>query len=165
MGFFTTVHRDLVNWDLQRTFNFEVMLPDVAGIPGYTVSKYCQAARFGDYDIATLSEIRYGAFRAKYVGFFEIKPLTLTFLCPTQDVVLEYLKAWRGLERTDNGFYGVKSSYAKTIHVMLHDRAGNTVDQFTFYGTFPKNMPEFNLTYKEESVVEYDITFNVDRVK
>lgn len=151
-------------WKLQRSYLWEFILPDIVGIDGTKVSEYCQDVKFGDYNIANLSEIRYGAFKSKYAGFFEVDEIVATFLKPSPDLVSTYLYRWRNLIVDSAGFFYPKSFYARNAYIYFYGTDGKQTAKFILNGVFPKNVPRYSLAYGVEDVVRYDVTFNVDRV-
>lgn len=161
-----TVIDDFVkSWRLQRNYLWEFVLPDIGEVPGVLVSKYCQDVRFGDYSIVEVSQMRYGAFRAGYVGFLEINPVRAVFLKPVPDIVSVYFNAWRRLIVSDAGFFQVKSNYAKTAYVYLYDVDGSLSNSYKLVGVFPKIFFSYDdLSYGASDVVRFSIEFNVDRI-
>jgi len=151
-------------WKLQRQYLWEVMLPDVDGVPGLDVSQYCQEVRFGEYKMDDIAKMRYGAFQKGYAGFFAIDTVTVVFLVPIPDLVGEYLRSWKGLIIDERGFYYPKIKYAKVAYVRLYDRDGTISRSFRLAGLFPKTFPAYDLAYEREELVKFEIEFNVDRI-
>jgi hypothetical protein len=151
--------------DLQRNYNFELLLPDFGGITGYEMMPYCQSVRLGEYNILDLINIRYGNEKRKYIGFLDIDTITAVFLKPTtKDIVTAYFDAWKGNIIDRQGFYMVKNDYARDIYVKLFDRNSNELLNYRFVGCFPKRYPALDLDYNAEDVVKYNIEFSVDRI-
>ena len=149
---------------LQRSYNFDVQLPEIESISGTLVGGYCQDIKFGDYSLAT-TDLRFGAFKSKYAsGDTEISDVTMTFLKPIPDFSTAYFYAWRNLIIDQNGYYGIKSAYAKGIYVYLYDVTGFMVGKIQLVGAFPKTMPDYDLSYESETVSKFSITFSVDRI-
>lgn len=160
----TDVREFAASWKLQRSFNWELILPDIYGFPGFEVSKYCQSVSFGQYDMAELDEVRYGAFKRKYAGQLTVDELVVTMLIPVPDIVGEYFQLWRELVIDRVGFYLPKIAYAKDARLVMYDRDGNTSSQYRFSGVFPKTLPKFQLDYGTEEIAKVEVTLNVDRV-
>ena len=111
-----------ITWDLQRTFNWEFILPDIEGGIGSAISSYVQEVKFEDYNFADIVNIRHGAFKSHTAGFLEINEVSISILSPTDQSVLNYFEAWKNLIVTPLGVYGYKSSYAKTAWLILYDK-------------------------------------------
>lgn len=149
---------------LQREFNFEVKLPDIGGIPGLLIGAYCQAVKFGQYNMTEISKLRYGGQRKGYAGFFDIETAQFTFLQPYPDVVSAYFEKWRSLIMDNRGFYYHKSHYSKDIIVVEFDRTGLPGGIFRLSGCFPKTFPAHSLSNESDTVAKFQIEFNVDKV-
>lgn len=152
-------------WKLQRDYMFEFIIPhDIGGVPGNEVSKYCQRVRFGQYGLADLKTLVYGAVTHGFAGPLQIPPLTATYLAPVPDLVGAFFTQWRNLIVDEKGFGKPKQEYAKSGIVVLYDTTGQTSSIYQVSGLFPKTFPAFDLDYKNEGVVAYEIEFNVDRI-
>lgn len=156
-------------FNLQRSFNFEVLMPDVMGesgilISGDEVSKYIKGISVGGYDIVQLSEMRYGPYKRRYASYFDIGPVVIRFYKPTDDIVSTYLRQWRSLVVDSEGFYYEKNHYSKSIWVYLNDRDGTVKEKIGLSGAFPLDAPKLDgLDYDSENIIVLDIRFNVDR--
>ena len=152
--------------EFQRNYLWELWLPDFAGISGVDMIKYCQSISFGQYDVTDFIKIRYGSQKRSFVGFIDIKEIEATFLKPVyNDIVTAYFKAWREKMFSDTGYYGVKGEYSRDAYIKLFFSNGHEVLTYKLSGVFPKNFPAFDLDYKKEGLVEYNISFNVDRIE
>lgn len=151
-------------WKLQRQYLWEFLLPDIAGINGMEISKFCQGVKFGEYNMGEVSRIRYGAFKKGYAGFFELDTVSAEFLKPVPDIVTEYFQSWKRLIIDDKGFYYPKQTYAKTCYVRMYDRDGAVSGNYRLTGMFPKTFPAHELSYTTEELVKFTIEFNVDMV-
>ena len=151
-----------LGWKLQRTYNFEVVLPDIHGIPGIFVGSFCQAVDFGPYQLGELSKVRYGAFRKGYAGSLNIETIKMSFLAPVPDVVSLYFEQWQHLIVSPGGYYHKKNDYAKSIYVVLLDRTYVPHEVIELSGVFPKTFPSHDLSSEDENVEKYDLEFNVD---
>ena len=153
------------SWKLQRSYLFELLLPDLKGISGLDIGVYCQDVKFGDYGMTDMVAVMYGSKRKGYAGFFQIPPMTATFIKPIPDLVSEYFYQWKGLITDDSGAYYPKTNYALNAYVKLYDRDGSESGTYKLLGVFPKTLPSHNLSYVEESVVKFEIEFNVDDIQ
>jgi len=149
----------------KRLYMWEVMLPDIGGIPGSTIGRYCQNVQFGDYGMQEVDRVKYGPYRTGYAGAFEVTEVTMTFLLPSPDVVSAYFYAWRDLVISKGGAYFPKGNYAKVLNCLLYDTTGAEVDGFKLRGAFPKTVPTYDLAYSSEDVIKVPIVFNVDVVE
>lgn len=150
--------------DLQRAYNFDIIMPSMFGIDGYAVGKFCQNIRFGQYDIAELSRMRLGAFKTSFAGLLDISSITATFLKPVPDIVSAYFNEWRLKIVDGSGFFGIKSDYARSIYIILSATNGLPSGVYRLTGVFPQKMPVHALDYGTEDVVRLDVELNVDRV-
>jgi len=152
---------------VQRTYNFDFILPDIygIGISGVVVSKYCQACRFGQYDIEEVIELKSGVHKQFFPGAMDFGPVTATFICPVPDLVMLYFIRWKKMIVDDNGFYYPSKNYKKNIYVILYDRTGIPTNFIQLKGAFPVRFPGYNLSYAGEDVVRYDVEFRVDRIR
>ena len=151
--------------ELQRSYNFEVILPDMAGYSGIEVSKFCCAARFGDYDMADAPTLRYGAHKASYAGFLDVGDVVMEFLVPMPDIVSEYLFAWRNLVVDGNGFYSPKERYARHAFIRYYSTDGRLNKSYKLKNLFPKQTPTLDMRYDSNEIAKLRIDFNVDRIE
>lgn len=148
----------------QRTYNFDIELPDIVNISGFDISKYVQDCHFGEYSMQSVESMRYGAFRANYAGVFDTDLVKLMLLCPIPDIVSAYFNLWRQLIATDNGAYGVKNQYAKTMFVNLYDTEGIISARYRLLGCFPVKMTQHDHKYSEEAMTQRNYELSVDRI-
>lgn len=149
---------------LQRNYNWEIMLPDIAYLPGTIVSLCCQDIRFGDYGMSDIERVRNGAYESKYPGYMTIPDIELVFLKPLPDIVSAYFYEWRKLVVDDVGFYGVKADYAKSIWVYLYDVTGVAFNRIQLVGVYPSSLPKYDLSYTGEDITRLRVGLNVDRM-
>jgi len=153
-------------WMLQRTFNWQlVMSHNISGMVGYLVSQYCQDVKFGDYNIATVSTLRYGSEQRFYAELQSIDAVDLTFLMPADGSVLTYFYGWYELMIDKEGYYYPKNHYKKDIYVILYGRTGIQTIKFRLKGAFPKKRPTYQLAYSEEDVLKVRIELSVDNIE
>jgi hypothetical protein len=152
-------------WMLQRTYNWQIMMPsDFGGMKGFLVSQYCQEVSFGDYSINELSVLKYGSEKRFYAGLQDIDSVTLTFLMPTDNSVLNYFNGWYNKMISPEGYYFPKSNYSRNIFVIMYNRAGVETTRFELKGAFVKKRPIFNLSYSEEDVLKIKIQLSIDSI-
>jgi len=152
-------------WALQRTFNWQLLMPDtINGLFGLLVSQYCEDVRFGDYSINSISSLRYGPKQRFYADLEEIKSVTLVFISPVDNSVLNYFYGWRELIIDKDGYYSAKNRYSKTIYIALYDRSGVESTQFVLRGCWPKTNPSLGLSYPSEDVLRLELEMSVDRI-
>jgi len=153
------------NWRLHKRYNWEILLPDVAGESGVEVSKYCHAVSFGDYSIESLAEIKVGPYQAKYANFFKIGNIRCVFWMPVPDIVGKYFYAWRRLVVDEKGHYFPKLNYAKVMYVFLFDEVGQETRRFKLEDVFPLDVPKYDLSYEGgEDLIKITAELNVDRM-
>lgn len=168
---------------LQRTYNWDVVLPDISslfgkstgilgsigkvleGIQGFAVSQFCQSVEFGDYSLNEISTIRYGAYQANFPGLFVADRVRMSFLKPMPDVVSMYFYAWKKLIMDADGLYNVKSKYQKTIYIRFLDSTGISIQRYKLTGCFPVSFPKYMLDYERSGVERVNIEFMVDKIE
>jgi hypothetical protein len=153
------------SWNLQRTYNWEFILPDISGGIGSAISPYIQEVKFGDYNFDDVMSIRHGAYQSHAAGFLSIGDLSITIYCPTDLTVISYFQQWKDLIVDSKGIYGYKAEYAKTGYLTLMDRKYEKTQTFKFINMFPKTFPAYQLNYAEEGMVKFTINFCIDRVE
>ena len=153
-------------WMLQRTYNWQLMMPhDINGMLGYLVSQYCQGIKFGDYNLSDVSTLNYGAEQRFYAGLQSIDNVTLSFLKPTDNLVLSYFYGWYELMIDKDGHYYPKNNYKKNIYVILYNKLGLQSTKFELKGVFVKRKPVYNLTYAEEDILKLEVELSVDNIE
>jgi hypothetical protein len=153
-------------WMLQRKYNWQLLLPhNINGNIGLAVSQYCQDVQFGDYGMASLSQLRYGAFQRFYAGMQDINRFTAVFLAPVDNSVLSYFHGWYHLMIDGQGYYYPKSHYKKSLFVAMYDRSYVESVRFEMKGAFPIRKPLVDLTYGDEDVLRYAVEFSVDKIE
>jgi hypothetical protein len=152
--------------DIQRQYNFEVILPDIWGllVTGWFVGKYVQSVQFGQYNIDEISELLTGPQKKFFPERMNIGSAKLTLLTPVPDVVSVYFNTWKNLIIDKEGFYHPSSEYKKSIYILLFSREGIPVNVITLKGAFPITFPAYSLDYKAEDNVVFDIEFRIDSV-
>jgi hypothetical protein len=155
----------IAQWDVQRTYNWEFILPDIVGGNGSAISPYIQDVKFGDYNFEDVMNIRHGAYKSHAAGFLNIGDLTITILSPTDKTVISYFEAWKSLIVDSSGTYGYKANYAKTGWLFLMGKRYEETHKYKFINMFPKTFPAYQLNYNDEGMVKFTIDFSVDRVE
>jgi hypothetical protein len=151
------------NWRLHKRYNWEILLPDVAGESGVEVSKYCYAVSFGNYNIEQVSEMKLGPYQAKFANFFKIDNIRCSFWMPVPDRVGSYFYAWRKLVVDENGHYFPKLNYAKVMYVFIFDETGKETRRFKLDGVFPLAVPKYDLSYEGgEDLVKITVDLSAD---
>jgi hypothetical protein len=153
-------------WVLQRAYNWGLLMPtDFGGTFGYLVSQFCQDVDFGDYRISEVSTRQHGAFQRFYAGLQSIDEVTLQFLIPVDNSVMDYFYAWYEKMIDKNGYYYPKSNYAASIFIMLYDQTKIEASRFELKGCFPKAHPKIHPSYTEEGVMMATVILNVDYIE
>lgn len=152
---------------VQRAYNWDCIMPDVwgGGVLGVAVSKFCQSVNFGEYNIDDITELNIGAKNEFFAGRMNIQNPRIVFVAPAPDIVSNYFHTWKRLIIDENGYHHVSSEYKKNIYIILYGRSGIPTNMIKLVQCFPKTFPSWNLSYKTEDIVEYDIEFKVDRIE
>ena len=152
-------------WHLQRAYNWGLLMPyNFGGTIGYLVSQFCQEVEFGDYKISELSTLKAGAFQNFYAGLQSIDNVTMTFLVPVDNSVLDYFHDWYEHMIDKNGYYYAKNNYKRSIFIMLYDQTKIESVRFELKSCFPITRPPFRISYREEGVLTVQIALSVDRI-
>jgi hypothetical protein len=151
---------------LQTSYNWNLMLPDLYGIlvSGVVVGKYCQAVKFGQYNISSVEEFRVGTKKRFFPAECNIEPVSMNFMTTTPDLVTCYFRKWRSLIIDDLGRYNLPSLYKQTAYIMFTAQSGMPVNVVKLKGIFPLSAPSFDLGYSTETPVAIPIEFRVDYV-
>jgi hypothetical protein len=153
-------------WHLQRAYDWQLMLlHNFGGAIGYLVSQFCQDITFGDYSIGELSTIKHGAFQRFYAGIQSIDSVTLLFLVPTDNSVMDYFYAWYEHMIDKRGFYSPKDNYKRDVYIMLYDRTKVESVRFRLRGCFPRSHPTVHPSYADEGVLMAQVVLSVDKVE
>ncbi len=152
---------------IQRTYNWDFLLPDLFGVlvSGLVISKYCQAIRFGQYDITDLEEIRAGALRKTYPTGTSIETVSATFVTPVPDLVLWFFSNWKDKIVDKKGRFKIGDEYKKTGTLVLYDRTGIPCNIIRLLRMFPVKFPGFNMAYGTEDAHKYEVTFRVEKTE
>lgn len=152
---------------MQRDYTFELVLPDMQGtmVSGAVVAQYCQAIKYGQYNITDVTEFRIGQLRKFFPNELNIENVTLTFITPAPDIVSLYLAKWKALMLDEFGRFNLPSSYKLTMYALLYTRNGEHVNTIKMSGAFPVTFPSITLGYGSEQVVTFDVNFKCDYVE
>ena len=153
-------------WHLQRAYNWQLMMHhNFGGTIGYLVSQFCQDVVFGDYSIAEMSTLKYGAFQRFYAGMQNIDTVTMLFLVPTDNSVTDYFYAWYEKVVDRKGYYSPSAVYKRNIYLMLYDQTKVESVRFKLKGCFPKTHPVVHPSYTDEGVLIAQVTLSVDDIE
>jgi len=153
-------------WHLQRSYNWGLLMPmDFGGTLGYLVSQFCQDISFDDYRVSELSKRKHGAFERFYAGMQSIESVTLQFLVPVDNSVMDFFYAWYERVIDKDGYYYPKSNYKKSIFVMFYDQTKIESVRFELKGCFPKSHPKVHPSFTEEGVMIAEIILSIDSVE
>jgi len=151
---------------MQRAYNWDFILPSFGLlVDGIIVSKFCQSCRFGQYNFNDTVELQFGALKQFYPGILNIESVTATFVTPIPDLVSLYFVTWKKKIVNSDGIYFPSKNYKKNIYVILYDRTGIPSNFIQLNKVFPTKFPLFDLSYKEEKMVEFTVEFKVDGIK
>jgi len=153
-------------WVPQRRYVWQLIMPHtISGVAGYLVSQFCQDIRFGDYSIAEVSKLKYGAYQRFYAGLQEIGSVHMMFLVTVDNSVYSYFYGWYGLIIDEQGYYHPKSVYKKDIYIALYDRSGIPSTTFKLKGAFPKTKPVLDLSYSANDILMLPVDLSIDGVE
>lgn len=160
VGFPTVTH-------VQRSYNWDFFLPDLWGIlvSGLVISKYCQSVSLGQYNVGEVIELKAGVNKKFFPGSMEIDMVNATFVSPVPDLVTWYFSKWKSLIVDKMNRYQPSSVYKKNGYIILYDRSGIPANIIRLIGLWPVKFPAFNLSYEQEDVVKFEISFRVDKVE
>lgn len=169
----------------QKKYNWEVMLPMVeasargagsAGVGGLAkdlvssvtgvalaeaVSALIIGVEFGGYKLGADAVMNYGHRQKKVPGRLEDSVLSLTFRETELGLVDTYFNMWRNLVVDEDGLYGVRLEYSKTVVLMLLSSVGFPVKSFDYREVYPKTISSGTLDYDESAILAYTIEFAV----
>jgi hypothetical protein len=153
--------------NLQREYNWEIVLPDIWGIivSGIVPSKFCQAVKFGQYNVSEIAERKEGTWSSFIPGKFTVEPITMRFLTPVPDVVTFYFQMWKKQMVTNKGLWQLPARFKKNMYLIFYDTTGVPSNMISFKGVFPITFPSFDLGYDKDGALMYDVTFRVDRIE
>lgn len=165
----------LLGQELQKSFNWDIILPDVQGtsisVPGIRVSPFVQGVSFGQYTMDDVNPVQHGALKAHSAGLLSIKEISVDFICPAFSLVFDYFEGWRSLIYDANALcYSLKSNYVnggggQPGLITFYDSASNPVYQWTLVNMFPKSFPNYKLTYDSQDVMKFTADFSVDFIQ
>ena len=148
---------------IQRKYLWDIVLPDLWGlvVTGIGIGRMCQSVQCGQFNIDQIAERFLGPKKEFYPQAINIAPATMEFVCPIPDVVTMYFQKWKSLI-LDNNFYGMPSQYKKNIYILLSDRSALPVNLITLKGAFPITFPAFDMDYKADDILRFQIQFRYD---
>lgn len=120
---------------------------------------------FGPYALSEIVKMQQGAFTRFYAGLQSVKSVNLSFLLPSDNVVLDYFYGWYHLMIDEKGYYYPKNTYAKQVFVSTYDRTGVETAKFVMKGAFPIAKPVLGMSYQSNDVQSVTITLSVDSVE
>ena len=153
--------------DIVRTYNFEIVIPAIAGVTSEDMTIRANTAvipgRSTENSIETV-----------FMGqkqFFPGKPvfphsLAIEFDEFEDRKVSKFLLAWQEEMHSINkgsATVGVKSGYTKTIKLNILDFAGSTLDTIHFHKAWIQDVADVSLGYADSAGLKYAATFQYDR--
>jgi hypothetical protein len=78
--------------------------------------------------------------------------------------VINWLRAWQGKMKADNGNYVTPSVYKGVITVLSQDPTGATMKTFKLKGAFPTQVPSIPFGSTGD-IVSLDVEFSIDSVE
>lgn len=184
MANFTIANRAKTIGDIQRTWNFEVLIP--------AISEVTQGVMTDVEDLvirartATIPERGNEPIASNFMGmqqWFAGKPTFSYSLDVTLEetigrngdkenqIVLKSLQAWQNLifdisptnPTGGQSLVPLKRDYAKDIYVLMYSHDGTELERkIRFYNAFPKQVGAVTLAYTDSAAVQFPVTFNYD---
>ncbi len=156
------------SYRLQKTYNFECLLPLVGIADPLKVSRLVQSVNYSDYEMTGVQGMRYGAFQSFYAGFMTKREFSISFLETEDHDVKRYLNAWRELIVDRKGRFkhkkGFLFGYAKPIFLHYINSQGNTTNVVEFKYAFPVSFSSWKTDYNESSVQKLEAHFVCDTI-
>lgn len=102
-----------------------------------------------------------------YSGVRTYQPWTVTILEDSDYKVRNTLESWQNWINLANenirGFsLETDDQYKSVGNAYLLDKLGQTVREYTFYGLWPQSVGSSNLSWDEDNIMHYDVTFRFD---
>lgn len=153
-------------WMLQRKYLWQLFLPTtINGVLGLSVSQFCQDVAFGPYGLSDVFRMQHGAFMRFYAGLQDIKSVSMQFLLPEDNTVLDYFWGWYYLMIDERGYHYPKLHYSKQMYLSLYSRSGIETVKFIMKGAFPIMKPVIHVSTGANEVETVGITFSVDNIE
>jgi hypothetical protein len=150
----------------QRSYGFEVLLPQVGWVPGELVAPTIQDITYSDYVMKEPTSMRSGAYKLFYVNDLQDPVLKIIFLETEEGAVRLYLNAWRSLMLTNKGLWRKKlNGYAKNITLTYLTAEGIPLRVVNFRNAFPLKFYDAALSYKENTIQQIEVPFACDMVE
>lgn len=157
------------SYRLQKTFNFECLMPLVGIADPLKISRLVQGFNYSDYEMPGVQGMRYGAYQAFYAGFMTKREFNVTFLETEDHDVKRYLNAWRNLIVDRHGRFNKKKGflfgYAKPIFLHYLNSKGHTTNVVEFKYAFPVSFTQWRTSYNESTVQKIDASFVCDEIR
>jgi len=152
----------------QRTYNFEVLMPDLFPYPGELVAPLIQSVEYEDYNILEPSQMKAGPYIEFYPNSFAKPSLTLTFMETDEGLVKLYLGRWRNRIVDSKGLWGQKYGtlgYAQDIIVTYLNNFQIPLREVKFRKAFPLVSYKAKLDYMDNDILKIQVPFSCDRVE
>jgi hypothetical protein len=166
MGFLEDDIMTLRSYPLQKTQNFECILPDIGANDPTLVSRLVQTVNYNDYVMSDVNSMMYGPNQAFFAGSMKIEEFSITFLETENQDVKTYINAWRGLIIDNQGRFQVKlgynAGYARTVTMNYMDNVGNTTNLLLLSNSFPLGNNALELDYTKSGVQRITVRFRTD---
>lgn len=150
--------------ELQRTYNWQVVLPDF-GRGDFEVSKYIQSISFGQFEIKYVSEQHVSVYKRFFPDGFDIDIARITLAAPVNNIIYPYFRDWKYRIVDYQGFYGLPIDYKQNIEVILLDGDGKDFHHFKLLQCFPISFPAYKLDFEDEKVLFYEVSFRIEGVE
>ena len=99
-----------------------------------------------------------------FAKFEDFGVTTIKFYVDVNCTVINWLRAWQGKMKADNGNYVTPSVYKGVITVLSQDPTGATMKTFKLKGAFPTQVPSIPFGSTGD-IVSLDVEFSIDSVE
>lgn len=100
----------------------------------------------------------------KAVGGKELAPITIKMMEYEDGATLKYITAWMKNLQNDDGTYNPPVSYKRKITLIRMSVSGIDLHTSECIGCFPIEVSTVNHSYDSSGIVQYSITFAVDKI-
>jgi hypothetical protein len=151
---------------MQRTYNWEVIMPTFLPTPGEMVSQLAQKVRYHDYETEAPTEIRDGAYKVFYAGDLRGPALSITFLENELAYTKMYFANWKNTALDRHGLWKKKiGGYARDIILLYYTTSGLPLREVRFVNAWPLKWYDADLDYAANNIMTVEIPFACDLVR
>jgi len=151
---------------MQRTYNWEVIMPTILPTPGETASQLIQSIKYHDYETDAPQEVRDGAYKVFYAGDLRRPTLEITFLENELAFTKLYFSNWKNMMLDRHGLWKKKiGGYARDIILLYFTTSGIPLREVRFVNAWPLKWYGADLDYAANNIVRVTIPFACDLIR